>query len=512
MPRDRDEKKQQIVNEAVDDCNRNIETLQVTHSLEENIALLERLFVDVDTLRIRTVQNKNDPAARFAAVYTDGLVKSAAISESIVRPLLVNDVLPPDENGLTGLLEEVIQGSEIESTESIKTIVESVTYGDTILFADGFSEAAILDTKHFHVRNVTEPENERVLAGPREGFVESLMVNLSLIRRKVRTHELKLKMMKLGKRTKTDICLCYMDGLVNKQVLAELKKRLSEIDIDSILDTNYITEFLSKDRITPFRMTGYTEKPDVIVGRILEGRIAIFADGSPMAITVPYLFAENFQSGEDYYLSYFYTSYSRLLRIFGFFLTCTVPAFYIAIVAFHHEMLPSNLLVSIAVERSGVPLPASLEAVLMLIVFDVLRETGVRMPTNIGQALSIVGALVIGQSAVEAKLIAAPMVIIVALTGITNLLVPKMNASVTIIRFLLLILSSCFGLFGFMIGVSFTGIHILSLRSLGIPQVIVPGTLQFQDVKDVALRMPWWLMRDRPRRLATEKTRMKNRG
>ena len=322
-----------------------------------------------------------------------------------------------------------------------------------------------------------------------------------------------MKYLTLGRITKTKACVCYVDRLVNPRILDELYRRLEKIDIDGVLDTNYITELIRDFPFSPFRTTGYSERPDVVVGRLLEGRIAVFLDGTPDVLTVPYLFIENFQSSEDYYLSFFYTSVARALRIIGFFLTVTVPAAYITVVAYHHEILPTALIVNIANERKNVPLPAAAEAYLMLAVFDILRETGVRMPSNVGQALSIVGALVVGQAAVDAKLVAAPMIIVVALTGITSLLIPKMNAPIIYLRVFLLTLATAFGLFGFILGGAVMAIHIMHLHSFGVPQVALTGSLRYQEVKDTWFRGPWWAMRTRGvPSVAEDRVRMRGGG
>jgi spore germination protein KA len=315
----------------------------------------------------------------------------------------------------------------------------------------------------------------------------------------------------LGDRTNTQGCICYIDSLVNRKALNEFKKRLDEIKIDGVLDTNYITELTRDKPWSPFRTTGYTERPDGIAAKLLEGGVAFILDGSPIVITFPYLFVENFHNGEDYYLNYYYTSFSRLLRILGFILTVIVPAFYIAVVVYHKEMLPTQLFISVAIERQSVPLPAAVEAVIMLIVFDIIRETGIRMPSNIGQALSIVGAIVIGQALVEAKLVAAPMIIVVAFTGITSLLVPKLNSPNIFARMLLLLLASTFGLFGLMIGLSFLLIHILNLSSYGISQTEKVGDFNFQSMKDTFFRAPWWKMVKRSKPLS-DTTRFKKMG
>lgn len=504
-------RKQQVVDEQVNLSNDELDRLTLSEWLEDNVELMKKLFTDVDTFHVRSFENSSDSNLRFALAFSKGVVDNTQINEFIIRPLM-NCKTDLQSRELVGnLISHVLQTEEAEKTQSVKAIVEAVSCGDSVLFVQGSREAAIISTKCFKERPVEEPDSERTLSGPREGFTESLMTNLSLLRRKVRTNELKMKMREFGRRTKTMACVCYMEGIVNKAVLKEFEKRLDKVDIDAVLDSNYITELIRDSRWSIFRTTGYTERPDVVIGKLLEGRIALFIDGTPVVMTIPYLFIENFQSSEDYYLSFYYTSFSRLLRMLGFFLTVTVPGLYIAIVAFHHELMPTQLLINITVERASVPLPAALEAFVMLIVFDILRETGVRMPGNVGQALSIVGALVIGQSAVEARLVAAPMIIVVALTGITALLVPKMNAPIIYIRLFLLLVSSMFGFFGLLLGMTIIVIHVINTRSFGIPVLTLAYKLPGETVHDMAFRQPLWQMKLRPR-MAADRKRIKGDG
>ena len=279
--------------------------------------------------------------------------------------------------------------------------------------------------------------------------------------------------------------------MVNKNILKELYRRLEGIDIDGVLDPNYLEEFIGEQSAFGFNSLGATERPDVVVAKLLEGRIAILVDGSPVALTAPYLFVENFQSNEDYYMPPVYASFSRIIRIICFILTISVPAIYISIVAYHHEILPSAFMISLAKSRARVPLPAALECFIMLIMFDILRETGIRMPNHIGQAMSIVGALVIGQAAVEAHLVAAPMVIVVAFTGITNLMSSRLTAATLVSRYFCLILASMMGLTGLMVGISSVLIHVLSMETLGIPSILPVKRLEYQEVKDTFIRAPW---------------------
>ena len=499
-------KKNQAVEEKIGKWNEPFESCKFSSSLDENIAAIKKLFCDVDIVRYKIINEGVKDSLRYFLVFFDGMVNGEIINDNIVTPLMAVHVNATD-SPIDKLIDSVVQVGESTKIDTFKQVIQSVTYGDTVLFAEGCNHAAAFNTKQFTLRSVSEPDNEKVLSGPREGFTESLMQNLSQIVRRVRTHELKARMLSLGKRTNTAVCVCYLDSLADKSILAELFRRLDNIDIDGVLDENYITELIRDHPYTPFRATGYTERPDVVIGKLLEGRIAIFVDGTPVVLTIPYLFIENFQSNEDYYFNFYYTSFARLLRIIAFLLTIAVPGLYIAVVAFHHEMAPLQLLLRITLERQGVPLPAAAEAVIMLGVFDILRETGVRMPSNIGQALSIVGALVIGQAAVEASLVAAPMIIVVAATGITSLLVPKLNAPIIYWRIILLVLSSAFGFFGLSVGLALLLIHINNLSSFGVEQISLKGSFKFQDSKDIFIRASWQTMRNRPERLSRNKVR-----
>jgi len=502
----RQKRRQRAVDKQVGQINQGLDSMMLSAALEDNVAIMENLFADVDVFRVRRLESK-DGGLRFALMYCDGMVNQEYIELSIISPLLSASV--PEEDAADYLATQTLKVSEVKMTSDIREIVEGVAYGSTLLFVDGAAQALLMDTKRFNTRPISEPESERTLTGPREGFIEDLLTNLTLLRRKVRSNELKMKMRVFGRRTRTQACVCYIEGLVNKSILAELQRRLDTVDIDGVLDPHYLEELIRDSRTSMFRTIGYTERPDVVIGKLLEGRIAVLVDGSPVALTLPYLFVENFQSGEDYYYTYFYASFARVLRIVGFFLTVLVPGLYIAIVAFHHEMLPSQLLINMATERNSVPLPAALEAVVMLIVFDLLRETGTRMPGNIGQALSIVGALVIGQAAVEAKMVAAPMIIMVALTATTSLLVPKLNAPIIYIRFFLLLLASMFGFYGLALGASAVLIHVINLRSFGVQVLTLTGDLSKHEVRDTWIRDPWWLMKLRPR-IAADRARMQD--
>lgn len=482
----------------------------VSESYRKTLEHLKTVFRDNDPIEFRELSVGGREPMQICLVFCDGLADAALIDDFLIRPLMRADAPGPDKRTADTLLSQVLQISSAKKTRDFNEIIENICYGDTLLLAEGVSECILFSTKSFPARAVSEPEGEKILSGPREGFTEVLLTNLAMVRRKLRTDKLKMRYYKLGRQTGTQLCIAYLDGIAEPEVIGALYRRLDGIDIDGILDANYVNELIRDDAWSPFRSTGYTERPDVVAAKLLEGRIAVFVDGTPVVLTLPYLFIENFQSNEDYYLSFYYTTFTRALRILGFFLTILVPAIYIAIVAYHQEMLPAPLIISIATERKGVPLPAALEALIMLIVFEILRETALRMQTNVGQALSIVGALVVGQAAVEAKLIAAPMIIIVAMSGITSLLVPKMNAPILLLRFGILLLASCLGFLGVTVGFAFLLAHVLGLKSFGVWQLASGRTLHFQGIKDTVIRAPWRKMILRPEQLGKNAVRQQD--
>ena len=465
--------------------------LSLGSSLDENTSLITSLFENVELLRERHFENAAAPHIRFCVYFCEGLVNSDLISRHIIEPLILSKTLDNTKDLLHDIKSRVLTAGEVKCCAAVDVIVEAITYGDTVLFVGDSRQALVISSKNFALRSISEPEGERVLSGPREGFTEGIIFNLSMVRRRLRTHELKFEFLRLGIHSKTSLCIVYMDNIVNKNILKELRRRLHDIQLDAILDANYVAEYIAEKSTMGFATAGTTERPDVVVGKLMEGRIALFVDGSPVVLTLPYLFIENFQSSEDYYLDPIYTSFARILRILCFILTVTVSGLYIAVVAYQHEILPPALMVNFTSERTGVPLPAAPECFVMLLLFDILRETGVRMPNHVGQTMSVVGALVIGQAAVAANLVAAPMVIIVAFTGITILLVPRLTTASLIGRYLCLTLASLLGFVGLMISMAVILIHILNLQSFGVPSLLYPPALRFQEVKDLFIRAPW---------------------
>lgn len=470
----------------------------LTSSLDENAALIRRIFAKDGTVVERRVENRLRPKARCCVFFIDGMADNKIVDEYIVKPIVDSAALGLSDDPAGDLAREVLVANDVRSESDIGTLVESMIAGDTLVFANGSSRGLIVSSKGYKTRAVSEPDSEKALRGPREGFTESLLINLTLIRRKLHTPDLKMEFKTFGTRSNTRACICYLESLTDPALLAELERRLSLIDIDGVLDTNYISEIIKDAPHSPFKTIGSTEKPDVVAGRLLEGRIALILDGTPMVLTLPYLFIENFQADDDYYLNFYFASVGRILRILGFVLSVSIPGVYVAFTTFHREMIPTDLALSLMQAHQGIPFPTFLECFLMLIIFEIIRETGVRMPSNIGQALSIVGALVIGQAAVQAKFISAPMVIIIAVTAITGLINPKVKGATIIFRFLSLFAAAILGLFGFAFVIGFLVIHLFSIESFGVIYMSQIAAVRPQEMKDNAVRAPWYTMKTRP--------------
>lgn len=443
---------------------------------------------------------------RFSVILVEGIVDGTKVNRDILETL-VKPGLGRRESlaGLQGtsLLDaasDALPLGMVHQAANVDEVFSSLFGGSAVILMDGCDKALVVNVSGGEQRSVEEPSAQTVIRGPKEGFNENLRVNLSLIRRRIKSPKMATRTLKLGTITQTEIAVVYLDGIARKEIVDEVMNRLSRIQTDSILDSGYIEEYIQDSSYSPFPTLLSTERPDVAVGAILEGKVAIIVDGTPFILIAPVTFTRYFQSSEDYYQRADISSFLRIIRFVAFFLSMLLPAFYISITTFHQEMLPTPLLISLAAQREGVPFPAFIEAILMELTFEVLREAGVRMPRAIGPAISIVGALVLGQAAVQAGLVSAAMVIVVSFTAISNFVVPYISLSISarLIRFAMMILGGSFGLFGIMSGMMFVLIHLEGLRSFGVPYMAPFAPLKLSELKDVLIRAPRWAMTQRP--------------
>lgn len=482
----------------------------LSSSLEDNINIIKEIFKNDDTVLSRKFSNHANNI-KCCIFFMDGMVDASSINENIIRPVIKNDNVR-DLNPIEYLQYEVIESSKCESTTDIKKLANSLLLGDTILFIEGANRGLIIGSAGFKTRNIEEPQTETIVRGPREGFTESLVVNLSLIRRKIKSTNLKFKYITIGDMTNTPTCVCYIEGLASDRILNELMHELKNIDIDGVLDVKYIQEYIDKQPLSLFETTKVTERPDVVAANLLEGRLALILDGTPVVVTLPFLFIEVFQSPEDYYANYYFASLNRTIRLLGFIATISIPAVYLALVTFHQEIIPTPLLMSIDASRLAVPLPTLFELVVLSLSFEVLREAGARMPPSVGQTISVVGALVLGSAAVDARLVSAPVIIIVGLSGITNFMIPDIAGTSTIIKFIFIGLAALLGLYGYIIGISFLFMHLVSLKSFGIPIMSDFTSMKLDNVKDTHIRAPRWVMKHRPKIIGQKNPVRTSRG
>lgn len=440
--------------------------------------------------------------------FIDGLDDKPLIDEYILKSLLVNlnfieqqPDLPGNIDRFSEIQHHILNALELSESNSFDEIVGGALAGNTILLVDGCNRAFIISAKGGKYRNVEETQTEVGIRGPRDGFNEILRVNTSLVRRKLKNPNLIFESFRLGRQTHTDVEIAYIKGIANNKIIEEVRRRLNRIDTDTVLESGYIEQFIEDAPLSPFSTIRNTERPDKVAAKLLEGRVAIFCDGTPFVLTVPHLFIENFQVPEDYYARSFLGSFLRLLRYLAYFITMMLPALYVALETYNQDMIPTVLLITAASARETTPFPAFLETVIMIVTFEMLRESGVRLPRQVGQAVSIVGALVIGEAAVRAGLVSAPLIIITAVMGVASFMVPALLDSVIIFRFFLLFCAASFGLFGICVGVLFILGYMCSLRSFGVPYLAPLAPMIRSDLKDSVIRLPLWLMKLRPQSL-----------
>ncbi|MCM0647861.1 spore germination protein [Clostridium swellfunianum] len=488
--------------------------MEFSNNLNKNVTMLKQIFNGDDTIKFREFENRYNRNLKFCIVFADGMINKEIVDEHIIEKLMNINMENINISGpvspqtiIDTLIKKVVIAGDLKKNSSLDEVLDGMLYGDTIVLIDGMAEAIIADTKGWPVRAIDEPPSEKAVRGSREGFTESIMTNTTLIRRRIKNKDLKFNFMEIGTKTKTKIAICYVEGLAREEIVKELRNRLSNIDIDGILESEYIEEYIKDAPFSLFKTIGNTESPDVVAGKLLDGRVTVLCDGTPFVLTIPFIFLEYFQVYEDYYNNYIYSSFNRMLRFLAFFLGVSVPALYVAVTAYHQELIQTSLLLSIYSSRLGIPFPIVVEAVIMLIGFEILREAGTRLPKPIGQAVSIVGALILGDAAVNARIISAPMVIVVAATGISSFLIPKMIGVFIVVRFIFLILAALLGLYGYMFGVMGLFIYLVSLRSFGVPYMISISDLKLHDIRDTAIRAPMWLMNVRPKLITKNKIR-----
>lgn len=482
----------------------NSSPIGLSRSLDDNLKDIRSILGQSSDVIIHKMKIGSHGNLDAAIIYIDGLVERTLVNQDVLRPLMLHMQLVEDdtEQKHSNLLEfiqtSVLTAADTSPLKDITSVTDAVLAGNTAILLGGVNQALVLNLRGWESRSLEEAKNELAIRGPRVGFNETLRTNTALLRRIIRDPCLTFDSLEIGQRTKTDVSVAYIKGIAKDSLIEEVKQRLQRINTDAILDIGYIEQFIEDQPLSLFSTIGNSERPDVAAARILEGRAAILVDGSPFALTVPMVFIEGFQSPEDYYSRPYFASLVRWIRFLAFALSVYLPAIYVALMSYHQELFPTPLLVTVAAAREGIPFPAVAEALFMVILFEILREAGLRLPRTLGQAVSIVGALVIGQTAVSAGLVGAPMVVVLATTTIASFVAPSQADLGAILRFVFVIVAGLLGMFGLII-ISIEMIsHLAALRSFGVPYVSPIAPLNIGDLKDVILRAPLWAMKNRP--------------
>ncbi len=492
--------------------------IKSSKSLSENIGLVKKYLKDCDDIVYKEFRVGLEQKLEFTLVYTDGMIDRDFIVDSVLGELMIHArEVPPDPPQLKDKLFELVRygaipSVEIKEIDNLDDAVLAILTGDVILFMDGIEKLLVIGAKGWPTRGVSEPSTESVIKGPRDGFTETYRFNTALVRRRIRDPKLKLKQMQIGRRSCTDIGIMYIEDIAMESLVEEVQRRLKTIDIDAILESGYIEELIEDNSFSLFPQVKFTERPDKVAAALLEGRVVIMVDNTPFAIIVPVTVTSFFQAAEDYYIRWLPATILRLLRYIAGVVTLIAPATYIAVTAYHPGILPSELVLSIAAAREGVPFPAVIEALIMEITFELLREAGVRLPVLIGGVVGIVGGLVIGQAAVEAGIVSPIMVIIVAVTAIASFSIPDyaFSNAFRLFRFLLIFSAGFLGLYGMILMILLILGHMAKLKSFGVPYLSPFVSFVSSDMKDTVPRLPLFLMRKRPLQTVRDKIRLVN--
>ncbi|GAC41347.1 spore germination protein [Paenibacillus popilliae] len=483
-------------------------------TLEKNIQQVKETLGSSTDLVVREVWVGGRSDLKAAILYIDGLADTTVVQDFIVRAVTSSEIISEehaptaDPDWFTIFKEYAVSVSQLEEVADYHKLFSHLMSGDTMVLLERCARGLAAATAGWEDRGVQTPEDQTVVRGPRDAFTENLRTNTALVRRKIKNPKLWLQTKTIGTLSQTSVAVMYMKGAADEQVVEEVHRRLDMLELAGILESGMIEELIEDRTYTPFPTMYNTERPDVVASGLMEGRVAILVDGTPFVLLVPALFIQYFQAAEDYYQRSDF-GLIRMLRMLAFFIALLGPSLYIAITTFHEEMLPTALMISIAAGREGIPFPAFVEALIMETIFEILREAGVRMPRAIGQAVSIVGALVIGQAAVEAGLVSPGMVIVVALTAISNFSIPaySMGIAVRILRYPLMGLAAMAGLYGIFIGIGMIMVHLCSLRSFGVPYMAPFSPFNLHEQEDSLLRLPKVSLAQRIHPINTKKKR-----
>jgi spore germination protein KA len=461
--------------------------VKMFESLDENVSFIKQTFSDSDDLVSKKIQIRD---LHGVLIYLDTMTDQEKIQKNILKPMM---------ESTSDLLEDVLS-STFRSSDHLNKVHSELLNGACLIFLDGAKEFYITVVSLSKDRSVDEPSNEQVISGSHEGFVENHLTNLHLIRKALKTPALRLEHMTAGDQVPSKLTLVYREDLANKEIIEELKLRIEHSSIDHIPSFGFLQELIEDSTWSPFPQILYTERVDRVAAHLNEGRISVFIEGNPSCFIVPVTFFAFFHSPDDYNSRWMIGSFVRSLRLLSIAIAVNLPAIYIAVIGFHFEVLPDELVLPVITSIRNIPFPPLVEALVMELTIELIREAGVRLPSRIGQTIGIVGGLVIGDAVVRAGLISNTMIVVVAITAVAAYSIPTtpMSDAVRFLRFPLMVLSSTFGFVGIVIGTIFILAHLCRLESFGTPYFAPWAPFQLKDIKDTFIRLPLLTFNTRP--------------
>ena len=476
----------------------------MNYSLKERIEGVKNILTSEDIL---VAEFDSLSGKKFACIYADGIVDKNMIGELVIKPLKTAGKDITAEGA-----KRMLASPDVKDGKDLPDAVKNISDGNAVLYIDGEEDFYIIGVKLPPGRSVAEPPTQVAVKGPREGFTEDIKINLGLVRKRLKSDKLKIKTITVGKQSQTTVAICYLEGVCPEGLPEKIEKQILNNEIDVIPDSSYVAGFMSERPHSLFKRNSTCEKPDIFCAKVSEGRVGIISDGSPIALTVPYMLVEDFQAAEDYYAVKYRSTILRILRLAAVLIGISLPAIYVCAQLFKIQLIPPLLLFKIASSVAGIPLSPSVEIFLTLFVLEVLNEASIRMPKYVGLALSVVGALVLGDTAVKAGIISTPAVIIIAFSAICLYTVPDLVETSTTLRLLFLIVAGSLGTFGLLLTIAFLLFYLVTEQDYGVPLLAPFAPLIARDMKDSYYKADLYTLDKRPRVLRSEnKTRMKTK-
>ena len=405
------------------------------------------------------------------------------------------------------LLTEVLAVSEAETASDGDDAATKILDGDAVIFVEGVSGYVVVTARKWDKRAVSEPPTETVVRGPREGFIEDIKTNITLVEKRLRTRKLSIKRLKVGREGNSSVAVLYLDGIARKEVVDMTVERIKRLDIDVVTDSSYIVPCLEERPQSIFPQVGTAEKPDIVAAKLCSGRVAVLVDGSPIALTVPFFMIEDFHSSEDYYERNSFVTFLRLLRLIALGFAIFLPGLYAACMTYHYEIVPLKLLITVLNSLKGIPFPPMWEMFFVVLLFEIIREASVRMPKTVSTAMSIVGALVLGETAVKAGIISSPGIMVVALSSIALYAVPALVGTSSLLRMLFILIGGVGGMFGLILGSTVLIFYLASINSMDAPYLAPFAPLIKDDLNDGLIKAPLFELNMRPKAVGSQNKR-----